>query len=273
MISFLLIHITCSSQRRLASMTVESCPGRHRPLPFQGKRTIMKTGRTGAVAALLLMLVAAACSQGSEPVASVEPETPVIVTAEMVEGSAIFIRIFKAEAELEAWGKAPAGERFSLVRTFPICTFSGVLGPKLREGDRQSPEGFYRVRKGSLNPNSSYHLSFNLGFPNAYDRAHGRTGSYLMVHGNCVSIGCYAMTDAGIETIYGMVETALDAGQDAVSVHIFPFRMSAENMAAYGRHEWIDYWRNLKTGHDMFETTKKVPGVRVEGLDYAFTSG
>ncbi len=242
--------------------------------------------RVGALAALVLLLLAAACSQGSEPVASIdpapapivadieiEPEAPLFTAAEMVEGSAIFIRIFKAEAELEVWGKAPASDQFALLRSFPICAFSGALGPKLREGDRQSPEGFYRVRLGSLNPNSSYHLSFNLGYPNAYDRAHGRTGSYLMVHGNCVSIGCYAMTDGGIDEIYAMVETALNAGQDAVSVHIFPFRMSAANMATNSDSAWMAYWRNLKTGYDLFETTKKVPDVRVEGLDYVFTSG
>ncbi len=247
---------------------------------------ITRFSKAGIGAIALFLAFAAACSQGPEPVVSIdpaptpvganlgiEPEVPAISAAEMVEGSAIFIRIFKAEAELEVWGKTPTSDQFALLRTFPICAFSGELGPKLREGDRQSPEGFYRVRLGSLNPNSSYHLSFNLGFPNAYDRAHGRTGSYLMVHGNCVSIGCYAMTDAGIETIYGMVETAMKAGQDAVSVHIFPFRMNDDNIAAYADHQWIDYWRNLKTGHDMFEATKKVPAVRVEGLDYAFTSG
>jgi len=171
------------------------------------------------------------------------------------------------------WGKAPTSDQFALLRTFPICAFSAELGPKLREGDRQSPEGFYRVRLGSLNPNSSYHLSFNLGYPNRYDRAHGRTGNYLMVHGNCVSIGCYAMTDAGIDEIYAMVETALNAGQDAVSVHIFPFRMSTANMVRHADNEWAEEWGMLKIGYDLFETTKKVPDVRVEGLDYAFTSG
>jgi len=242
--------------------------------------------RFGVLAALVLMLLAAACSQGPDPVASIEPafvpvvadiqiepETPLFTAADVTQGSAIFIRIFKAEAELEVWGKAPASDQFALLRTFPICAFSGELGPKLREGDRQSPEGFYHVRLGSLNPNSSYHLSFNLGYPNRYDRAHGRTGNYLMVHGNCVSIGCYAMTNAGIDEIYAMVETALNAGQDAVSVHIFPFRMSAANMTTNRDSAWMAYWRNLKIGHDLFETTKKVPDVRVEGLDYAFTSG
>ena len=240
--------------------------------------------RAGAFAALILLV--AACSQGPEPVAAIdpapapvvadieiEPEAPLFTAVDVTEGSAIFLRIFKAEAELEVWGKAPASDQFVLLRIFPICAFSGELGPKLREGDRQSPEGFYRVRLGSLNPNSSYHLSFNLGYPNRYDRAHGRTGNYLMVHGNCVSIGCYAMTNAGIDEIYAMVETALNAGQDTVSVHIFPFRMSGANMATNSESAWIAYWRNLKIGFDLFETTKKVPDVRVEGLDYAFSSG
>ncbi|MEM8617038.1 MAG: L,D-transpeptidase family protein, partial [Pseudomonadota bacterium] len=141
-------------------------------------------------------------------------------------GTETFIRIFKQENELELWLKAPNENQYELSKTFPICAWSGALGPKLREGDGQSPEGFYRVGLGSLNPNSSFHLSFNLGFPNAYDRAHGRTGSYLMVHGACASIGCYAMTDAGIEEIYAAVETTLRSGQTAVSVHVFPFRLT-----------------------------------------------
>jgi len=167
----------------------------------------------------------------------------------VTRGNPVFIRIFKAERELDLWmGKA---ERFTLIKTYPICAFSGTLGPKLKEGDRQSPEGFYKVGRGALNPNSTYHLSFNLEFPNAYDRAHQRTGSYLMVHGDCVSIGCYAMTNAGIEEIYGLVQTALRNGQRQVQVHAFPFRMSASKIDRYSNHEWIDFWRNLKQGYDV----------------------
>lgn len=188
----------------------------------------------------------------------------------LAAGAEVFIRIFKEEDELELWLKAPEGDTFELAETFPICAWSGSLGPKLREGDGQSPEGFYRVRLGSLNPNSAYHLSFNLGFPNAYDRAHGRTGSYLMVHGACVSIGCYAMTDGRIERIYGAVETALKGGQDAVEVHIFPFRMTDEALAEHGGSEWIDFWRNLKQGHDYFETRRQVPRIAVDQKRYTF---
>jgi len=185
-------------------------------------------------------------------------------------GTEVFIRIFKAESELELWIKAPQVNTFELKETFPICRWSGELGPKLREGDGQSPEGFYKVRRASLNPNSSYHLSFNLGFPNRFDRAHARTGSFLMVHGACVSIGCYAMTDAGIEKIYGAVESALKSGQDVVDVHIFPFRMTSENLALNEGHEWYEFWLNLKEGYDAFDRTQRVPSVNVNHKRYSF---
>jgi murein L,D-transpeptidase YafK len=150
-------------------------------------------------------------------------------------GAPVFLRVFKEEAELELWIDTPDG--MHLFQTYPICRFSGQLGPKLREGDRQAPEGVYRVTKNSLNPNSSYHLSFNLGFPNAFDRAHGRTGSFLMIHGDCRSIGCYAMTDPGIEQIYVLVEAALRAGQPRVDVHAFPFRMTDQRMQQVRGHQ------------------------------------
>lgn len=185
-------------------------------------------------------------------------------------GTEAFIRIFKKESELELWIKAPDAARFELDRTFPICRWSGELGPKLREGDGQSPEGFYKIQLGSLNPNSSYHLSFNLGFPNAYDRANGRTGSYLMVHGACVSIGCYAMTDDGIEQIYGAVETVLNGGQDSLSIHIFPFRMTDAAMAEHAEEEWFSFWLNLKQGYDLFELSQLPPKVSVDQKRYLF---
>ena len=183
-------------------------------------------------------------------------------------GQPVFMRIFKEEAELEVWMKN--GDQFALFKTYPICNYSGDLGPKLREGDRQSPEGFYFVGKSALNPNSSYHLSFNLGFPNAYDRAKDRTGSYLMVHGDCRSIGCYAMTDAGIEEIYGLGEAALDAGQPFFRVHAFPFRMTDARMARAIADRWYPFWRNLKQGYDAFEERFVPPDVTVNGGKYAF---
>lgn len=188
----------------------------------------------------------------------------------LAPGVPIFIRIFKASHELELW--VEDGDTFALLKTYPICSYSGDLGPKLKEGDRQSPEGFYSVSADQLNPNSSYHLSFNLGFPNRYDQSHGRTGSYLMVHGKCGSIGCYAMTDEGIEEIYLLAEAALENGQSAFDVHIFPFRMSAEEMANRAQSPWIDFWRNLKQGHDLFETTGRVPDVEAIDRRYVFES-
>lgn len=188
----------------------------------------------------------------------------------LADNAPVFIRIFKEEAQLELYIRGPDG--FRLLRRDPICAYSGTLGPKLREGDRQAPEGFYEVRLGALNPNSSYHLSFNLGFPNRFDRAHGRTGSYLMVHGDCVSVGCYAMTDAVIEPIYKQVERSLKAGQPFVPVHIFPFRMSNARLTQAANtpqeSQWLDFWRQLAPAYHQFEHTQRVPRVSVSNKRY-----
>ena len=183
-------------------------------------------------------------------------------------GDPIFIRIFKEEAELEIWMREDG--QYHLIQTYPICAFSGELGPKQKEGDRQSPEGFYYVTKSRLNPNSRFHLSFNLGYPNRYDRAHGRTGSFLMVHGDCVSIGCYAMTDSKIEEIYELVEQALMQGQKIVRVHAFPFRMTIENMQRHYGDTWYHFWENLKEGYDWFEEHSMPPNVSVKQKVYIF---
>lgn len=166
-------------------------------------------------------------------------------------GDPVHIRIFKRERRLEVWLQREA-ERCARFRDYPICSYSGGLGPKLEEGDRQAPEGFYRVSRAQLNPRSRHHLGFNLGFPNVYDRQRGRTGSALMVHGGCSSTGCYAITDAGVDEVYAMVEAALAAGQEAVDVHAFPFPLTQAALAAASGHAWLDFWHNLKTGHDLF---------------------
>lgn len=181
-------------------------------------------------------------------------------------GSPVFMRIFKQERTLEVWLKKDSA--YVLFRSYPICSYSGNLGPKLAEGDRQAPEGFYHVRKSSLNPNSRYHLSFNLGYPNRFDRSHGRTGSYLMVHGDCVSIGCYAMTDAKIEEIYGLAEAALNNGQAQFQVQAFPFRMTDENLAQHTNSEWYDFWLNLQEGYQAFEQTQQPPKVSTQNKRY-----
>lgn len=187
-------------------------------------------------------------------------------------GAPIFMRIFKREFELEVWMRKGNGfERFAV---YPICSWSGELGPKQFEGDRQAPEGFYTVDARSLNPKSSFHRSFNLGFPNAFDRAHNRTGSFLMVHGACASIGCYAMTNPVIDEIWKIVLAALAGGQKRFHVHVFPFRMTSENLEKYRDAPWQDFWRNLKEGYDAFETAKVPPRVGVCNQRYtvAFAS-
>ncbi|NJM35358.1 MAG: murein L,D-transpeptidase [Rhodomicrobium sp.] len=176
-------------------------------------------------------------------------------------GDPIFIRIFKSELTLELWMKR--GERFELFASYPICYWSGRLGPKLQTGDRQAPEGFYTVSRGQLNPNSRWHRSFNLGFPNLFDQAHGRTGSFLMVHGGCSSIGCYAMTNDVISEIWDLVTAALDNGQERFAVHVFPFRLTDMRLAAYETERWADFWRELKPGYEAFEATQLPPEVTV----------
>ncbi len=186
-------------------------------------------------------------------------------------GAPVFIRIFKQEFELELWMQK--GERFVHFATYPVCRYSGGLGPKLQQGDRQAPEGFYTVSRAQLNPNSRWHRSFNLGYPNAFDAAHGRTGDFLMVHGGCGSIGCYAMTNPVIDEIWALVTAALDGGQPRFAVHAFPFRMTDWRMAAYAGSEWAPFWADLKRGHDLFEAERIPPVVSVCARRYAVEAG
>lgn len=178
------------------------------------------------------------------------------------QGDQVFIRIFKAESELELWMRS--GSTFKLLDTYPICHWSGTIGPKIHEGDKQTPEGFYDVTRRQLHLIGRHPRSLNLGFPNAFDKLNQRTGSYILVHGGCSSVGCFAMTNAVVTEIYDLVEQALKAGQEHVPVHVFPFRMTEANMQTYGRNsEWMPFWRNLKEGYDAFEQTRVPPQVGI----------
>lgn len=182
-------------------------------------------------------------------------------------GDRLYIRIFKRERRLELWyqrGKGP----YRWYKSYEICNYSGGLGPKKLVGDLKSPEGFYSTNKGRLNPNSSYHMSFNIGYPNQYDRAHGYTGNYLMVHGECVSAGCYAMTNPGIEEIYRLVEYVLDHGQREIPIHIFPFAMTEKNLTDHQNSNDIEFWHELKPAYDIFQTQRRVPRVTVKNKKY-----
>ena len=170
-------------------------------------------------------------------------------------GRPVFIRIIKEEAALELWLQHEG--KWQVFETYPIAGMSGELGPKTREGDCQAPEGFYRVLPAALNPKSNYYLSFNIGYPNSYDRELGRTGSHIMVHGSNVSIGCFAMTDPGIEEIYTLVAAALRGGQAYVPVQVYPFRMSPQRMQTELSHPHYDFWMHLLQGWQHTETHRE----------------
>jgi murein L,D-transpeptidase YafK len=187
----------------------------------------------------------------------------------MTRTSPVMARIFKEEGKLEIW-KQKGNGRYDIIASYNICKWSGKLGPKYIEGDRQAPEGFYTVRPAQMNPNSSYHLAFNIGYPNAYDRANGRSGQHLMVHGACSSSGCYAVTDAQIEEIYAFGRDAFRGGQTEFQIQAFPFRMTAANMARYRNDPNFEFWKMLKEGYDQFEVTKVPPKVDVCEKRYVF---
>jgi len=221
------------------------------------------------IVAFTSLLLAACVAQGVDkrnPARSAVPQSPAQVQANQSAGvannSPVLIRIFKASRELELWRQKPNGE-YTLVRTFGICAYSGELGPKKKTGDRQAPEGFYEVTARQLNPQSIEWLSFDTGYPNAYDRHHGYTGSALMIHGGCSSRGCYAVTDSNMEDIYAAMRDAFAGGQRSVQVQIYPFRMHFLNMffRASGPHE--DFWRQLKAGYDKFDATNRPLDVKV----------
>jgi murein L,D-transpeptidase YafK len=202
---------------------------------------------------------APALGRSRPPPEDIAPEAPV------------YIRVFKEESELEVW-KARTNGRYALIKTFPVCNWGGTLGPKRTMGDSMSPEGFYRVAPDAMKPDSKYHLAFNIGYPNALDRALGRTGSFIMVHGDCRSVGCFAMSDKGIEEIYAFVRDALAGGEPTVPVHIFPFRMTAENMKRHTDNPARDTWGPLKEAYDDFTRTREPPKIGMCGKRYVVNS-
>src|ERR1700729_70021 len=183
--------------------------------------------------------------------------------------SPILVRLFKQEAELEVWKQDRTG-RFALLKTYPICRWSGDLGPKVREGDRQAPEGFYAISPAQMNPTSAYYLSFNTGYPNAYDRSLGHTGSELMVHGDCSSRGCYAMTDEQIAEIYSLGRESFFGGQKSFQFQAYPFHMTPLNMAKHRNNPNMAFWKMIKEGYDHFEVTRQEPKVDFCEKKYVF---
>ncbi|MEY9880790.1 L,D-transpeptidase family protein [Bradyrhizobium sp. USDA 329] len=202
-----------------------------------------------------------------------QPVPPKLIAAmaekDMDLQSPILVRLFKQEAELEVWKQTRSG-KFALLKTYPICRWSGDLGPKVREGDRQAPEGFYSINPSQMNPQSAYYLSFNTGYPNAFDKALGRTGSQLMVHGDCSSRGCYAMTDEQIAEIYSLGRESFFGGQKAFQLQAYPFKMTPVNMARHRNNPNMPFWKMIKEGYDHFEVTRQEPKVDFCEKKYVF---
>jgi murein L,D-transpeptidase YafK len=247
------------------------------PIPLRSQiLTFRPFGRVLAASVILAAgLVLAGCKNDGTPINAKAmkplPEKLVadIQKKDMDTQSPILVRLFKQEAELEVWKQDRTG-RFALLKTYPICRWSGDLGPKIREGDRQAPEGFYSITPAQMNPQSAYYLSFNMGYPNAFDRALGRTGSQLMVHGDCSSRGCYAMTDEQISEIYALGRESFFGGQRAFQVQAYPFRMTPQNFARHRNNPNMPFWKMLKEGYDHFEVTRQEPKVDVCEKHYVF---
>lgn len=233
-----------------------------------------------AVSALAFAVALTGCNSEKPSVVanakSARPLSPQLVSLMTEKGMSpqdpMLVRVFKEESKAEVWKKRKADGRYALLKTYDICRFSGKLGPKIKEGDKQSPEGFYQVTPAQMNPNSSYYLSFNIGFPNAYDRALGRNGTHVMMHGDCLSAGCYAMTDDQIGEIYAMARESFRGGQKSFQFQALPFRMTAQNIARRRNDKNMAFWKNLKQGSDAFEVTKAEPKVDACGKKYVFNA-
>ena len=246
----------------------------------EGGRPLIQVGTMKQIIRLLLIpaILAALSACNDDALQSVaakanQPLPQEVVAKMKSEGmsrtSPIMMRIFKQEGVLEIWKRKDTG-RYGMIAQYKICAWSGDLGPKKKEGDRQSPEGFYLIKPSQMNPDSHYYLAFNIGYPNAFDRAHGRTGSNIMIHGVCSSAGCYSMTDKNVAQIYAFARDAFEGGQRAFQVEAFPFRMTPENMAKHRDDPNMDFWKMLKVGYDYFEITKEPPEVNVCDRKYVF---
>src|SRR6202051_1162244 len=224
------------------------------------------------------VLLAGCDSDKLSPPNNAKPTQPVppkliaaMVERDMDLQSPILVRLFKQEADVEIWTQDPSG-RFALLKTYPICRWAGDLGPKVREGDRQAPEGFYSISPAQMNPQSAYYLSFNTGYPNAFDQALGRTGSQLMVHGDCSSRGCYAMTDEQISEIYSLGRASFFGGQKSFQLQAYPFKMTPVNMAKHRNNPNMPFWKMIKEGWDYFEVTRQEPKVDFCEKKYVFNA-
>ena len=182
----------------------------------------------------------------------------------------IYFRLFKQEQVLEVWVRdAPMAETYTLLREYPICAIPGRLGPKTRIDDFQAPEGFYYIE--GFNPESDYHLSLRLNYPNPADQIIGVADSWggdIYIHGGCSTVGCFPMTDEAMAELYWLAVEARAAGQAVIPVHVFPARMNDASMnflrRTFERDErLVAFWENLREGYTWFETRRQLPAITV----------
>jgi len=234
---------------------------------------LYRVSRAAFAAALfgVLAFVLSGCqSLESKDQKPLSPETKALLKQRGAKpGGQMYVRIFKQESEMEIWMEKTSGT-YAKIKTYKICNWSGDIGPKTAQGDRQAPEGFYVVTPRQMNPNSKYHLSFNMGYPNAYDKSHNYTGAHLMVHGGCLSKGCYAITDEAVQELYALARESFVGGQRKFLVHAFPFHMTKANMNFRKANKWYGFWQNLKEGHDLFLRTGKPPIAGTKNGRYVF---
>jgi murein L,D-transpeptidase YafK len=238
------------------------------------RASLVRTLMASAVLAGALSLAGCYTDDGYQlPTRAMKELSPEMLTLlqqkNMPKESPILVRIFKEESELEVWKQDTTG-RFEMLKVYPICRWSGELGPKVKEGDRQAPEGFYAITPGLMNPNSNYYLAINTGFPNAFDKANGYSGAFLMIHGDCSSRGCFAMTDEQIGEIYSLARESFLGGEKSFQIQAYPFRMTPTNLARHRTNPNMAFWKMIKEGNDHFEVSHLEPKVDVCDRHYVF---
>lgn len=183
---------------------------------------------------------------------------------------AMYIRSFKYDRQLEVWVKGSIKDPYKLFKTYKVCMQSGTMGPKRMEGDYQVPEGFYHINE--FNPNSNYHLSLGLNYPNASDRILSdslRPGNAIYIHGNCVSTGCIPISDIPMEELYIIASNVKAQGQEFIPVHVFPVRYNVKKSYDYlsntirNNASLQEFNHQIREVYDYFELKKQLPVIMV----------
>jgi murein L,D-transpeptidase YafK len=223
--------------------------------------------------ALFIPLIAAANAASK----SWHPESVAAREAELAQefavkglklGSPVFIRVYKQTSEMELW--VQQGPRYVHFKTYGICRWSGFLGPKFYEGDRQSPEGLYRITTSDLIVNRRWDRAMNINFPNSFDSMNGRGGSGILIHGGCGSIGCFAVQNESVEDVYGAVRAALKGGQAYVPVLALPFRFTSLAPEKEDTLQMSEFWADLRRADLLFERDKIPPAAWICDGRYLF---